>query len=121
MTRLQADVDKQRAPETAIPLRQALAEWLTTTEIEATTRRTYVGYIERTIDPAVGSIAIDKLSVRHLETLYAELRRCRLRCDGRPFIERHRTDNEHDCSEKKRAAGGPARPAARVTAGGEAR
>ena len=49
MTRLQAEVDKQRTPETAIPLRQVLAEWLRTTEIEATARRTYVGYIERTM------------------------------------------------------------------------
>src|SRR5689334_19742481 len=49
MTRLQADVDRQRAPQTAIPLRQVLDEWLRTTEIEDTTRRTYAGYIERTI------------------------------------------------------------------------
>ena len=86
---------------TAIPLRRVLAEWLSTTEIEATTRRTYVGYIERTIDPAVGSIAVDKLSARNLETLCGEFRRCRLRCDGRPFIERHRAEDEHDCTEKK--------------------
>ena len=30
MTRLLADVDKQRAPETSIPLSQALDEWLRT-------------------------------------------------------------------------------------------
>jgi integrase len=60
-----------------------------------------VGYIECTIKPALGSIAIDKMSARNLETLYAELRRCRSRCDGRPFIERHRVDGEHDCVKKK--------------------
>jgi hypothetical protein len=31
MTRLQAEVDKQRTPDTAIPLRQVLVEWLRTT------------------------------------------------------------------------------------------
>jgi integrase len=98
MTRLLADVDQQRAPETAIPLGRALDEWLRTVEIEETTRRTYVGYIERHIRPALGAIPIDKLSARNLETLYADLRRCRTRCDGRPHIERHQNDGEHDCA-----------------------
>jgi integrase len=101
LTQLQAEVDKQRAPETSVPLSHALDEWLRTVEIEGTTRRTYVGYIERTIKPALGSIAIDKLGARNLETLYAELRRCRSRCDGRPFVERHRVGGEHDCVGKK--------------------
>jgi integrase len=101
MTRLQADVDKQRAPQTAVPLGQVLDEWLWTTEIEDTTRRTYAGYIERTIVPALGSIPVDKVSARNLETLHAELRRCRWRCDGRPSVERHRTEAEHDCADER--------------------
>ncbi len=101
LTRLQAEVDKQRVPETTAPLAHALDEWLRTAEIEETTRRTYIGYIERLIKPALGSISIAKLSARNLETLYAELRRCRTRCDGRPFIERHRTTGEHDCVVSK--------------------
>ena len=67
-------------------------------EIEETTRRTYVGYIEWHIRPALGAIPIDKLSARNLETLYADLRRCRTRCDGRPHMERHQNDGEHDCA-----------------------
>jgi integrase len=101
MTRLPADVDRQRAPQTAIPLARVLEEWLRTAEIEDTTRRTYAGYIERTIVPALGSIAVDKVSARHLETLHAELRRRRRRCDGRPFVERHRMKGEHDCAAKR--------------------
>ena len=46
MTRLQADVDRQRAPQTAIPLGRVLDEWLQTAEFEDTTRRTYAGYFE---------------------------------------------------------------------------
>ena len=64
-----------------------------------TTRRTYVGYVERTIKPALGRIGIDKLGARELETFYAQLRRCRARCDGRPFIERHRAKGEHECGD----------------------
>ncbi|MGH4012886.1 MAG: hypothetical protein ACRDSL_02890 [Pseudonocardiaceae bacterium] len=40
------------------------------------TRETYLGYIERTIKPVLGSTSITKLSPCHLETLYAQLRRC---------------------------------------------
>jgi hypothetical protein len=43
---------------------------------------------------------VNKLSARDLETLYALLRRCRTRCDGRPFIE-HTTEGEHDCVQAK--------------------
>ena len=32
-----------------------------------------------------------------LESFYAELRRCRTRCGGRPFVE-HRGDGTHDCA-----------------------
>jgi integrase len=97
LTRLQAKVDKQRAPETSVSLSHALDEWLRSNEIEDTTRRTYVGYIERTIKPAIGTVAITKLNARTLETLYRELRRCRARCDGKPFVERHKSADDHDC------------------------
>lgn len=99
MTRLQADLDKQRAPETAARLSHALDEWLRANEIEDSTRRTYIGYIERSIKPAIGAVPIDKLNVRILETLYGELRRCRKRCDGRPSIDRHKSTDKHDCAE----------------------
>jgi integrase len=79
-----------------ILLGQVIDEWLKIAEHEDSTRETYFGYIERTIKPALGAMSIAKLSVRHLETLYAELRRCRIRCDGKPFIE-HKADGEHDC------------------------
>ena len=101
LTRLLAEVNAQRAPTSTVALSYVLAEWLGTTELEATTRRTYVGYIDRTIVPAIGGVAADRLTARTLEMLYSELRRCRARCDGRPFIE-HRSENaEHDCAEAR--------------------
>jgi integrase len=69
-------------------------------EVEDTTRNTYVGYIERTIKPVLGSTAVNKISPRILENFYADLRRCRTRCDGKPFIE-HKAKAEHDCAEEK--------------------
>jgi integrase len=100
LNRLIAEAEKARRPSSVISLGQVIDEWLKVAEHEASTRETYLGYIERTIKPALGSMSIAKLSVRHLETLYAELRRCRARCDGKPFIE-HKIKRQHDCAEAK--------------------
>ena len=97
LTRLLAEVDKQRAPTSTVTLTYILDEWLRSVELEDTTRRTYVGYIDRTIAPALGSVAADKLSALTLERFYGELRRCLKRCGGRPAIE-HRVDGKHDCA-----------------------
>lgn len=96
LNRLVAEAEKARQPSSVISLGQVIDEWLKVAEHEDSTRETYLGYIERTIKPALGSMSIAKLSVRHLETLYAELRRCRVRCHGKPFIE-HKADDEHNC------------------------
>jgi integrase len=96
LARLQAQVDAQRSAQTSVTLGYTLDEWLGTVELEESTRDTYVGYIERTIRPVLGDVPISKLTTRSLELLYAELRRCRGRCDGRPLVE-HRTKDTHDC------------------------
>jgi integrase len=95
MARLQTEVDGQRSAQSSVSLGYTLDEWLGTVELEDSTRDTYVGYIERSIRPTLGGIAISKLSTRTLESFYAELRRCRTRCNGRPFVE-HRADGAHD-------------------------
>jgi integrase len=100
LNRLVAEAEKTRQPSSVISLGQVIDEWLRVTEHEDSTRETYLGYIERTIKPALGSMSIAKLSVRHLETLYAELRRCRVRCGRKPFIE-HKADGDHDCVATK--------------------
>jgi len=69
LIRLLAEVDKQRAPTSTVTLAYVLDEWLRSVELEDTTRRTYVGYIDRTILPALGSVAADKLSALTLGAL----------------------------------------------------
>lgn len=98
MTALIAGADTQRTPGTSTSLGEAIDAWLATAHLEETTRRTYVGYIERTIKPALGNKGIDKLTARDLEAFYADLRRCRLRCRGVKFIEKHRSNGDHDCA-----------------------
>src|SRR6188472_2631515 len=80
MVRLQAEVDGRRSARTSVTLGYLLDEWLRTVELEDSTRETYVGYVERTIRPTHGTVSIAKLTTRTLETLYAELRRCRTLC-----------------------------------------
>jgi integrase len=98
VTRLSAEVDKLRSPTSSVSFSHAIDEWLRTADIETSTRDGYIGYIERVIRPVLGDTAVNKLSARDLETLYALLRRCRTRCDGRAFIE-HTTEDEHDCQK----------------------
>lgn len=100
LTKLQAQVDQQRAPSTSVSFSYAIDEWLRSADIEPTTRHGYVGYIERTIRPALGDVSVSKLNARMLETLYGELRRCRIRCSGKPFVE-HKAEGEHDCEKTK--------------------
>src|ERR687893_1908724 len=100
LNRLVAEAEKARRPSSVVSLGHVIDEWLRVAEHEDSTRETYLGYIERTIKPALGSMPVAKLSVRHLETLYAELRRCRVRCPGKPFIE-HKAKGEHNCTSAK--------------------
>ena len=68
LNRLVAEAEKARRPSSVVSLGHVLDEWLRVAEHEDSTRETYLGYIERTIKPALGSMSMTKLSVRHLET-----------------------------------------------------
>jgi integrase len=95
-SRLLAQVDRQRAPATNATLGYTVDAWLEVHEAEALTLDGYRGYVERTIKPGLGEVPISKVSARMLEQFYAQLRRCRVRCNGTAFVQ-HRTDGEHDC------------------------
>jgi integrase len=100
LAEFRTQVNKQRSTPSSVRLGYAIDEWLRTSEHEDSTREGYCGYITRTIQPALGDMSFNKLTARMLETFYAELRRCRVRCDGRPFIE-HKAVGEHDCKAVK--------------------
>ncbi|GGP42087.1 tyrosine-type recombinase/integrase [Saccharothrix coeruleofusca] len=100
LTRLLAEADAQRAPTSSVTLAYTINEWLKASELEDSTEEGYRGYIDRTIVPALGSVPISKLTTRTLETFYADLRRCRVRCDGKPHVD-HKADGDHDCKKSK--------------------
>lgn len=90
----------QRSATSAVPFSQAVDEWMRTSEIVDSTRDGYENYINRYIKPVLGAEPTNKVSARTLENFYAEIRRCRARCNGKPFVE-HRKDDEHDCKKAK--------------------
>ena len=96
LAEFQAKVAKQRSAQSSVTLAYALSEWMRTNELAKSTRKTYEGYIDRTIMPALGETPVHKLSARILEGLYTELRRCRNRCNGKPFVV-HKRSSEQGC------------------------
>lgn len=100
LTEFRAQVLKQRNVASSAPFGQAVDEWLQGSEITDSTRDGYVNYIERYIRPALGKQPVRKIDARVLERFYGELRRCRTRCDKKPFVE-HRVEGEHDCVKAK--------------------
>lgn len=102
-TRLLAEVDRQRSAATKATLAYVLDEWLQVHDADANTVANYRGLIDRTIKApaagggqALGDVPISKLGARDLERFYAQLRRCSVRCDGKPFTQ-HRVDGPHEC------------------------
>ena len=67
---------------------EAIAQYMEVTQLDLSTRRTYEGYISRTIVPALGAMELRKLRGPLLDTFYSRLRRCgNLACNRRPFME----------------------------------
>jgi integrase len=99
-TKLLSQVDTRKAGRTRASLGALLDEWLPGAEFGPNTRDNYAGLIDRFIRPALGDLPLSRLTAQRIERFYAELRRCRVRCDGRPFVE-HRRQGEHDCTTAK--------------------
>jgi integrase len=98
-TRLLAQVDEQRHARTNATLGYVVREWLRLTDLEDSTRQNYEMYNRVYIEPTLGQGPI-KVPTKVLEEFYADLRRCRARCDGKPAVD-HRIDGPHECREVK--------------------
>ena len=82
-TRLLNQVDERRNPRTKATVNQLLDRWLEVAELETTTRNSVVGRLNRHVRPVLGPASVSRLDAETLESLYAQLRRCRDRCSGR--------------------------------------
>jgi integrase len=96
MRRLLTQVDNKRSARTKATFGDALDAWLKVHEADESTIDGYAMVVRLYIKPRLGKVSIGKVTAQMLEGLYADLRRCRGLCDGRPFVE-HRIDGEHEC------------------------
>jgi integrase len=98
-TRLVNQVNEQRNPRTKATVDQLMDRYLELLNVDATTRRSYEGYIRNHIRPLLGELPVGRLVGETLDSFYLILRTCRAHCSGRPFLE-HRSQGEHDCDER---------------------
>jgi integrase len=111
LRRLVTQVDEQNHPRTKITLGDAIDAWLAVHDADANTLAGYETHARLYVKPALGNLSIAKLEPRLLERLYAELRRCRARCNGRPYID-HRVEGPHECRVVRHRRPPGRRPAA---------
>ena len=77
-----------RQPDSDVTVAQLLDQYVSTAGWDVSTRESNLGYIRRTIKPALGSTQVRKVRGPLLDTLYARLMRCgNLACTGKPFTE----------------------------------
>lgn len=98
-TRLVNQVNERRNPRTKATVAQLIEKYLGVTNHEPGTRRGYERNFRNHIKPLIGSDPVGKIDPQTLDSLYAELQRCRLHCDGKRRID-HRTKKPHDCDHR---------------------
>lgn len=100
---LQAEADSLKVARTKATFDALLDRWLAQQELDATTRMNYDWIMRDHIRPVLDDVPLLLLmreASARLEGFYADLRRCRLRCNGKPFIE-HCIDGPHECRSVK--------------------
>lgn len=99
-TRLQNQVDEKRNPRTVATVGQLIDKYMAVVELAPSARRGYDSKIRTHIRPLLGTLPLTRLDAEVLDSFYAEIRRCRQHCDGKPFIQ-HRTTRPHNCDEHR--------------------
>jgi integrase len=71
-------------------------------DVDPNTAKAYRGYIENHIRPVLAELSVGRVNGEMLDSFYAELRRCRVRCRrGQELIDQ-RTKREHACDARCR-------------------
>ena len=103
-TKLLADADALKVARTKATVGALLERWMAQHEIDPTTRMTYEAQIRLYIEPKLGDVPLVlfvREAAERLEPFYAQLRRCRALCNGRPFVEKH-VDRGHARLRRRR-------------------
>ncbi|MGH3320403.1 MAG: tyrosine-type recombinase/integrase [Streptosporangiaceae bacterium] len=98
-SRLVSQVEERRNPRTNATVNQLLERYLDQFDGAPATLTLYRKYVKRHVAPYLGTIKVGDLDADILDSFYAELRRCRRHCSGRPYVE-HRTQRQHECDDR---------------------
>ncbi|MGI8528508.1 MAG: hypothetical protein ACR2KO_03430, partial [Geodermatophilaceae bacterium] len=101
-TRLLNEINERRSPRTNATVSKLLDRYLDIFDGDRGTLQKYRGYVRKHIAPFIGNVKVGALDADILDSLYAELRRCRLHCDGGRRRIDHRTEVDHVCDERCR-------------------
>jgi integrase len=101
-TRFLHEIDERRNPWTRATVNQLMDRYLTVLSVGESTRPSYVSLIDNHIRTALGALQLGRVDGEVLDSFYAELRRCRRRCDGRASLLDHRVPGDHTCTDKCR-------------------
>jgi hypothetical protein len=95
-------VDERRNPRTAATVNQLLDRYLEMIDVSASTHVMYQRYLDSHVRPFIGTKKAGALGPDELDSLYAELRRCRVNRRPRSTTVDHRTPRVHECDERYR-------------------
>ncbi|MGI9062919.1 MAG: tyrosine-type recombinase/integrase [Pseudonocardiaceae bacterium] len=99
--RLVREVAERRNPRTSATVAQLVERYVDQLDRAPRTRELYRGYARKHIVPLIGTEKVAAVDAEILDSLYAELRRCRDHCTGRPKVQ-HRTTRPHECDDRCR-------------------
>lgn len=106
--KLRREVESHKSARTNVSVRHLLTAWLDQHPADPETVQDYRFLAESFIIPALGDIRLTVLAKpgpSRIDKFYAELRRCRRRCDKKPFIEHRKncpseTDPDYRCDKR---------------------
>lgn len=81
--RLVNEVNERRNPRTSATVSQLLDRYLREARLARKTLSTYRGLVDRHVLPFIGGVKVGSVDADVLDSLYAELNRCRQHCDSR--------------------------------------
>ncbi|WP_088319411.1 site-specific integrase [Kineosporia sp. R_H_3] len=100
--RLLNQVAERRHPKTSATMNQLLDRYFEVLDVDPNTAKTYRSYVDRHVRPVIGHLPLARVDGETLDSLYAQLRRCRRRCKGAKGLVDHRLSGEHACTDKCR-------------------
>lgn len=102
LVRLLNEINEKRNPRTNATVNELLDRYLRLLNVERTTRASYERNARLHIRPLIGKEKVGRVGGEVLDSLYGELRRCRVHCKRSQKQVDHRTNRPHECDHRCR-------------------